>query len=934
MSVLSGLSHSAWEQVRLVGDPLDAFDRSAMGQKNIRPLPMHSISLLTLFILHALAPVHSEAKRSLESTVQTTPSTSEKGSVSRLAEHIGDQTRIWLGCTYNQKFAAGGQCDSSTWHGRAVLQGVERCQKAVARPICAEMIKKDANLGIGLRKCDIASVCMYNSFHQESLSFQKCKDGYILGTGELLTGLGEAFSSLTLGATGVVRSGIQNVRARNEFLKTCLSAECKLQVAREINPALGMSKIPELENLLARSTGYSAVWIEAERKRLEAVYFAQMRNPSPKTIWQRAQEAEELARRREASGYRTPESRIFEIAFEALQSKIHGLECFDQVTQIQLICWGAAYLVDPTIVAGAAAKGTTLARMASSHMTENATVFQARHTAKNLPRHAVSLETTVGRAIAELPLKGLPPTMKVMRYQNEIGEEILALEKAVRTPDGKIYKTIRELPVDPMTGTFDANFPVARQFLEDMVRELNGKVTLAVIDIDNLGFVSKNFTHGFQGTPAQGRASSMKIGDQYIAAVARALKEIVGDKGQVWRTGGDEFALVLHETNPERAKALLDRLAQRVRESDIREIFTKETRVRAQAFRDAKESGSSDAAQFRLGYAPYSQPNVSIGSVVVNQESLADAFAIAEQRASAHKIATKERFAADTTKYGGSAPHPDAIPRLGFIAPVQLPASGRQTSNLPRNSSANAVLTSEVVTATESRNRELFRVGEYSIVEYRNTAGDTLLRSEQYFDRADGTRSFSAPELFTNTKTGLIDGRHRRTRELMEAFTRSARTPNRGAIWINVENLGLANNFAAGGMTSGDRLLGRVAAILKDESDASRLPIKLPGSEFLILTENASASQLRSFSQRVQTRLAQDAEIKSIYDKQESHLRQRLKKAQSQTQSEQDVQKAQAALTKFLEARSKLFSVHETSINGAEELTDVLNRMRGQRYLD
>lgn len=890
--------------------------------------------LLTLFSFHVLASLDSEAKRSLESATQLTPTPPEKESSLTLAQRLSDQTRIWLGCTYNQNFSAGGRCDSSTWHGRAVLDGIEQCQKAISRPICAEMIKKDSNLSAGLRTCDIESVCRYNSPRFDNLSFQKCRDGYILGTGELLTGLGEAFSSLSSGAADFVSSAMQNVRARNEFLKTCLSVECKLQVARDINPALGMSKIPELENLLARSNSYSAVWIEAERKRLEAMYFAQMRNLPQKSLWQRAQEAEELAQRREASGYRTPESKIFEMAFEALQTKVHGLECFDQATQHQLICWGAAYLVDPTIVAGAAAKGATLAKIASSHMAESSASFQALYAARNFQRHTVSLEKTVGRVIGELPLKGLPPTMKVMRYKNELGEEILALERAVLLPDGQIQKSVRELPVDPMTGTFDANFPVARQFLEDMVRDLNGKVTLAVIDIDNLGFVSKQFTHGFQGTPAQMRANSMKIGDQYITAVARALKEVVGDKGQVWRTGGDEFALVLHETNPEKAKALLDRLAQRVRESDVREIFTKESRARAQAFRDARESNSSDAAQFRLGYAPHSQPNVSIGAIVVNQENLADAFAVAERQASAHKIATKEKFAADTSKYGGSAPPPDAVPRLGFIAPVQHPASGRQTSSLPRNSAASPALSSEVAIVTESRNREIFRVGEYSIVEYRNTAGDSLLRSEHYFNRADGTRTFSAPELFTNTKTGLIDGRHQRTRELMEAFTRSARTSNRGAIWINAENLGLANNFAAGGMATGDRLLGRAAAILREESDASRLPIKLSGSEFLLLSENASASQLRSFAQRVQTRLSQDAEIKSIYDHQERHLRQLLEKARSHPQSTQDVQKAQAALAKFLEARSKLFSVHETPIIGAEELTDVLNRTRGQRYRD
>jgi GGDEF domain-containing protein len=861
-------------------------------------------------------------------------SNQEDSLLNSAAIRVRDQMRTFLGCIYYNNFNSGGYCDSSTWQGRAVLEGVKACQKAIGRKICAEMVKQDPNLSSGMRKCDASSVCKYNSFELMKLDFEKCKDGYILGTGELLTGLGDALSGLASRAENHVRKSTDNIRARSEFLKHCSSAECKLQVARDIHPSLGMSRIPELEDLLAKSSGYSAVWIEAERKRWEAHYFAQKRNVAPKSLWQRAQEAEEIARRREAHETQTTESKIFAAAFEALQEKLDGLECFDLKTQAQLVCWGAAYIVDPTIVATAALKGPALARTAYSHFSENSASFHVLQKARGLPESYVPLEQIIGKAIAEVPIKNLPPTMRVVRYRNELGQEIVALEKAVKLPNGQVKRSIRELPIDPLTGTFDANLPVARRFLEDMVRDLNGKVTLAVIDIDNLGYVSKNFTHGFKGSPAQMRANSKAIGDQYITAVARAMKEVIGDKGLIWRTGGDEFAIVIHETNPEKAQALLQQIAARVRESDVREIFTKESRVRAQAFRDEKSKGTANPAEFRLGYAPYSQPNVSIGSIVVNQESLADAFAAAEKQASLHKIATKEKFAADTTKYGGSAPEPDAVPRLNFIAPVQRPAMGE---DIAKADSINSLkLSAEAPILAETRSRQIFRVGDFSIVQYQNESGELILRGERFFNRADGARSFSAPEIFTNAKTGFIDGSHPRSRDLMQAFTKSGRTPNRGAIWINTENLGLANNFAEGGMATGDRLLQRTAAIIRDVSDPSggSLPIKLSGSEFILLTENTAPVQVRNFTKMIQSRLSQDAEIKSIYAAQERHLRQLVEAANSQPNRDSARRNAQAALDKFLEAKSRMFSVHGTAINGAEELEAVLSRTRGLRYTD
>lgn len=842
------------------------------------------------------------------------------------------RSKVWLACNYKKAIGALGAkqtCDISTWHGRAIIEGIGQCQAAVRQPHCQKKIKQDPLLEAGLKKCDEPSIC--DESNLLSLDFRSCRDGFILGTGEMMQGLGEGFSEWA-------KSVKESSEKRNAFLVSCKSIECKRTLIRDIPKTLGIDRFPQLERLLDENgSRYSAVYLEAERTRLIAQYLQSQRlSMRSRSMYDLAMEAERQNEWRENHKYK--EAEVFSAAYEMLTEKSKELNCFDAKTQATLICWGAAYIVDPLMVAGAAAKGANLAKFVVSHVAEHGGPFRVLKSPRTFDTRTVPLTQTVGARVETVRIQGLPETMSVGKYKNSFGEEFLALERTVQLPDGKTKKLVRELPIDPMTGTFDANFPTGRDFLENMIHDLNGKVALAVIDIDNLGFVSKNFTHGFNGTPAEVRAKSMSIGDQYIKSVATALKQVVGDRAQIWRTGGDEFALVIHETDPKKVKAILDQVAKRMRERDVREVFTAESRTRAKAYAvpDDPAAASEMAQAYRLGYAPYSQPNVSLGSVIVNNEDIGSAFQLAEAQAKANKITTKESFAADTTKYGGRAPDADAIPRLTFVAQASVPAQGTETAvqaavrgSLDRPTTLPPVQSVRKV-VSETRSREVFRVGEVSVVEYRNELGQTIVRGETFFAAGDGSRSFAAPELYLNAKTGLLDGRQDRTRQNLETFATSKRTPDRAAIWINAENLGMANNFAAGGMATGDQLLGRTATLLKESADATRLPVKMTGSEFLVLAEDLPQSKLREFTENLQKRLNTDPEIKKIYDEQETFLRLNL----TQTSDRKTREIAETALNNFLQARSRIFSVHETSMSGTESLSAVLSRTRGLRYPD
>lgn len=102
---------------------------------------------------------------------------------------------------------------------------------------------------------------------------------------------------------------------------------------------------------------------------------------------------------------------------------------------------------------------------------------------------------------------------------------------------------------DTLTG-----IPNSRQFFEVLGREVarsrrHGRpLTVAYLDLD--GFKQVNDQHGHP------------TGDHVLQQAARVLKESIRLNDMVARLGGDEFALLLPETEPEEARAALERAHQ------------------------------------------------------------------------------------------------------------------------------------------------------------------------------------------------------------------------------------------------------------------------------------------------------------------------------------------------------------------------------------
>jgi diguanylate cyclase (GGDEF)-like protein/PAS domain S-box-containing protein len=100
---------------------------------------------------------------------------------------------------------------------------------------------------------------------------------------------------------------------------------------------------------------------------------------------------------------------------------------------------------------------------------------------------------------------------------------------------------------DEMTGLYN------RRYFENEIQRLDGSrklpIAIMVADLDNLKYVNDNFGH--------------QAGDQYIITAAQMISDSTRDEDIVARIGGDEFALILPETDIDGAQKIYQRIKEK-----------------------------------------------------------------------------------------------------------------------------------------------------------------------------------------------------------------------------------------------------------------------------------------------------------------------------------------------------------------------------------
>jgi diguanylate cyclase (GGDEF)-like protein/PAS domain S-box-containing protein len=127
--------------------------------------------------------------------------------------------------------------------------------------------------------------------------------------------------------------------------------------------------------------------------------------------------------------------------------------------------------------------------------------------------------------------------------QNNIREIIIAVTDI--SQEKKIKKELEYLSYhDNLTGLYN------RRYFEIELERLNNSrqlpITIIIGDLDNLKFINDNFGH--------------KQGDKYIIKISEIMKNNLREADVIARIGGDEFAVILPDTDSETAIKITKRI--------------------------------------------------------------------------------------------------------------------------------------------------------------------------------------------------------------------------------------------------------------------------------------------------------------------------------------------------------------------------------------
>ncbi|MBT9175758.1 MAG: Phytochrome-like protein cph2 [Firmicutes bacterium] len=134
----------------------------------------------------------------------------------------------------------------------------------------------------------------------------------------------------------------------------------------------------------------------------------------------------------------------------------------------------------------------------------------------------------------------------------------IASQAAIALDNAQLYERTLQLALtDSMTG-----LPNARVFHESITRlvaqaaEQTASISLLMLDSDSLKHINDRFSH--------------MAGDDYLRRLAETIRDSVRAGDIVTRYGGDEFAVLLPNTEPEEARVVALRVLQAIRQLEYR----------------------------------------------------------------------------------------------------------------------------------------------------------------------------------------------------------------------------------------------------------------------------------------------------------------------------------------------------------------------------
>jgi len=485
----------------------------------------------------------------------------------------------------------------------------------------------------------------------------------------------------------------------------------------------------------------------------------------------------------------------------------------------------------------------------------------------------------------------MPPVQRLKLGFALNGSKELFLETIVKVENTLKLKT-EKIPLDLMCDglVIDGGLESGRKFVESIlsegVKQKHTKGVFIFIDINNLGFINKNFFE------------KNKTGDHYVKLVSKMLNRLIGDKGLLVRMGGDEFAILMPAMSPEDVKSLQNKIMRELK-NEVHEVFKFETLSRVEnvkILQKAQSLGFVSQTEYNSGieqfkkYVTYSQEGLSVGAAYFgahSANSASDVQTSAENLATQMKLEIKMALHQDVSKYTGRKYQYSGSPRLAFrydfpllnevdYKPQKYQSPPNKNFNLPP--------------LLKTRGAVIKRFGQISLVRYLSEDGQSETRIEYYDSSSPQTHSeingLKPPQRLVrsgkvdiHSHSSFPDFKSSESQDMMKYFL-SDYTVDRGVIWINLQNLGKLNYFKHKTLT-GDRMIKRFSEIIAESLRDSDIPIKLPGSEFLILIDQVGPEKLKKMSELILKKIDSDEVVHQIYQEQIDDLNDQILRASS-----------------------------------------------------
>jgi len=189
---------------------------------------------------------------------------------------------------------------------------------------------------------------------------------------------------------------------------------------------------------------------------------------------------------------------------------------------------------------------------------------QAHQFGNNLQAYGDNLKKNLDAADLELLIKTMAgDTDKMRGSMHKLQSELVSSQQQVEKLHEELQRARGEAMTDPLTGILNRRGfeSMSSQIFNDQTM-LDKGLCLLMLDIDHFKKINDTYGHLF--------------GDKVIRAIATTLKSRVRGQDLVARLGGEEFAVLLIDTDISGATAVAEHIRQSIESGKIRRINTQE----------------------------------------------------------------------------------------------------------------------------------------------------------------------------------------------------------------------------------------------------------------------------------------------------------------------------------------------------------------------